>query len=64
MLIVQYKNFSALRADENGVCMCMQSKLTYQTYKIIFSPRFARITVHIIANFMWDDLDEMIDVKR
>ena len=32
MLIVQYKIFSALRADENGVCMCMQSKLTYQTY--------------------------------
>ena len=41
-----------------------KSKLTYQTYKIFFSPRFARITVHIIANFMWDDLDEMIDVKR
>ena len=36
MLIVQYKIFSALRADENGVCMCMQSKLTYQTHNMIF----------------------------
>ena len=36
MLIVQYKIFSALRADENGVRMCMQSKLTYQAYNMIF----------------------------
>ena len=64
MLIVQYKILSALRADENGVCMCMQSKLTYQAYNMIFSLRFARITVHIIANFVWGDLDEMIDFKR
>ena len=28
---------------------------------MIFSLRFARITVHIIANFVWGDLDEMID---
>ena len=61
MLIVQYKILSALRADENGVCMCMQSKLTYQAYNMIFSLRFARITVHIIANFVWGDLDEIID---
>ena len=39
MLIVQYKIFAALRADEIGVCMCIQSKLTYQTYNIIFSLR-------------------------
>ena len=51
MLIVHYKKFSEIQINISNI-------------QNIFSPRFARITVHIIANFMWDDLDEMIDFKR
>ena len=64
MLIVQYKMFSALRADETGVCMCIQSKLTYQTYNIIFLRASCGLRFTSLLILCGGDIDEMIDFKR